>query len=114
MYDNSLHFSDVAEDKAPLGGILRKIFENGYRRLSAADRAGEWHLKQGEYILATIHRDNNTDYPERLNAIFRALADIAEGTAGERVLLLSFLCTPVPRKCWRKLWILCSMRGLSD
>ncbi|MCK9627037.1 MAG: UDP-N-acetylglucosamine 2-epimerase (non-hydrolyzing) [Bacteroidales bacterium] len=84
MYDNSLYFSDVAEEKAPLGGILRKTFENGYRRLSAADRAGEWHLKQGEYILATIHRDNNTDYPERLNAIFRALADIAEGTAGEK------------------------------
>lgn len=79
MYDNSLFFSDVADEKAPLSGILRKVFEVGYRRLSAADRAGEWHLKKGEYILATIHRDNNTDNPERLNDIFRALADIAEG-----------------------------------
>jgi len=79
MYDNSLFFSDVADEKAPLSGILRKVFEDGFKRLSAADRAGEWHLKKGEYVLATIHRDNNTDNPERLNAIFKALADIAEG-----------------------------------
>lgn len=83
MYDNSLFFSDVADEKAPLSGILRKVFEDGYKRLSAADRAGEWHLKNGEYILATIHRDNNTDNPERLNAIFKALADIAEGVTGK-------------------------------
>lgn len=79
MYDNSLFFSDVADEKAPLSGILRKVFKDGFRNLSAADRAGEWHLKRGEYVLATIHRDNNTDNPERLNDIFRALADIAEG-----------------------------------
>ncbi|MEA5005251.1 MAG: UDP-N-acetylglucosamine 2-epimerase (non-hydrolyzing) [Rikenellaceae bacterium] len=79
MYDNSLYFSDVADEKAPLSGILRKVFEDGFRRLSAADRASEWRLKKGEYILATIHRDNNTDNSERLNTIFKALADIAEG-----------------------------------
>ena len=79
MYDNSLFFSDVADEKAPLSGILRKVFKDGFRNLSAADRAGEWHLKRGEYVLATIHRDNNTDNPDRLNAIFKALADIAEG-----------------------------------
>ncbi len=79
MYDNSLFFSDVADEKAPLSGILRKVFEEGYKKLSAADTAGEWHLKKGEYILATIHRDNNTDNAERLNSIFRALSDIAEG-----------------------------------
>lgn len=83
MYDNSLFFSDVAEERAPLNGILRKVFEDAYRRPSAVDRASEWHLKKGEYILATIHRDNNTDNPERLNAIFKALADIAEGVAGK-------------------------------
>ena len=79
MYDNSLFFSDVADEKAPLSGILRKVFKDGYKKLSAADRAGEWHLKKDEYVLATIHRDNNTDNPERLNSIFKALADIAEG-----------------------------------
>ena len=84
MYDNSLFFSDVADEKAPLSGILRKVFKDGFRNLSAADRAGEWHLKKGEFILATIHRDNNTDNPERLNAIFKALADIAEGVTGNK------------------------------
>jgi len=83
MYDNSMFFSDLAEERAPLSGILRKFFENGVRSMSAAERAGEWTLKRGEYVLATIHRDNNTDNPERLNAIFRALVDIADGVPSQ-------------------------------
>ena len=49
MYDNTLHFSGLAQKPADV-------------------------LITGEkYILATIHRDNNTDNPERLSAIFSAL-----------------------------------------
>jgi len=36
-------------------------------------------LAPGRFILGTIHRDNNTDEPDRLNAIFEALNQIAEG-----------------------------------
>ena len=35
-------------------------------------------LQPNNYILATIHRDNNTDNPERLLAIMTALNDIAQ------------------------------------
>jgi UDP-GlcNAc3NAcA epimerase len=58
MYDDSLYFSEIAKQKSE---VLEKH-----------------ELKPGEFILGTIHRDNNTDKPERLNAIFDALNQIAE------------------------------------
>lgn len=53
MYDNSLHFAGIADERSA-------VIE-------------EWSLSNGRYMLATIHRDNNTDIPERLAAIFSAL-----------------------------------------
>lgn len=58
MYDNSLHFSEVAENKT---AILEKH-----------------KLQKNNFILATIHRNNNTDEPERLNSLFGALNSISE------------------------------------
>lgn len=57
MYDNSLYFSTVAESKT---SILAKH-----------------KLQNGNFILATIHRNNNTDEPPRLNALFKSLNDIS-------------------------------------
>ena len=53
MYDNSLHFASIAEEKTDI-----------IQRLELADKP---------FVLATIHRDSNTDHPERLSAIFKAL-----------------------------------------
>lgn len=58
MYDNAIHFSALAESKS---GILEKL-----------------KLQKGDFILATIHRDNNTDNADRLKAIFHSLITIAE------------------------------------
>lgn len=58
MYDNSLYFSEVAEQKTTV------IAKN--------------QLQKNNFILATIHRNNNTDEPERLNALFSALYKISE------------------------------------
>ena len=58
MYDNSLHFSEVAEQKT---NIIAK-----------------YSLQKNNFILATIHRNNNTDEPIRLNALFNALYKISE------------------------------------
>ncbi|MFA6924699.1 MAG: UDP-N-acetylglucosamine 2-epimerase (non-hydrolyzing) [Bacteroidales bacterium] len=58
MYDNTLHFALIAEKKI---NILQKN-----------------NIKQNQYILATIHRDNNTDIPERLRAIFNAINKISK------------------------------------
>lgn len=58
MYDNSLFFSEVAEQKTTI------ISKN--------------ELQKNKFILATIHRNNNTDEPARLNALFSALYSISE------------------------------------
>lgn len=58
MYDNSLYFSEVAETKTTI------ISKN--------------NLEKNKFILATIHRNNNTDEPLRLNALFNALYKISE------------------------------------
>ena len=58
MYDNSLHFASVAEEKTDI-----------IQHLALTDRP---------FILATIHRDSNTDQPERLNAIFEALIQLSQ------------------------------------
>lgn len=58
MLDNSLHYAKVAAERTDI------IARNG--------------LRKADYILATIHRDSNTDNPARLTAIFRAIADVAE------------------------------------
>lgn len=68
MYDNSLHYSQMAEEKCD---IIRRL-----------------GLTKGNYVLATIHRDNNTDNKERLSSIFRALLDIAEQNCMDIVLPL--------------------------
>lgn len=57
MYDNALYFSELAEKKSD---ILR-----------------QYDLAPNNYILATIHRNNNTDSPERFAAIFLALNKIS-------------------------------------
>jgi len=58
MYDNSLHFAEIAETKT--------------------DIIGKLGLKDKSFILATVHRDTNTDYPERLNAIFSAMLKLSK------------------------------------
>lgn len=66
MYDNSLYFSSVAEE-----------------RTSIFSRLG---LGSKPYLLATIHRNANTDDADRLNRIFETLAGISEKN-GRRIIL---------------------------
>ena len=58
MYDNSLNFASIAEEKTD---IIQRL-----------------ELKDKPYILSTIHRDTNTDYPERLGSIFRSIIRLSE------------------------------------
>ncbi|MEO6882514.1 MAG: UDP-N-acetylglucosamine 2-epimerase (non-hydrolyzing) [Bacteroidia bacterium] len=57
MFDNSIYFSEIAEKRTT---ILKEL-----------------ELESGKFILATIHRNNNTDEPKRLNALFSALHKIS-------------------------------------
>ena len=56
MYDNCLHFEPIAEHKS--------------------DILQEHRLSEKSFVLATIHRPANTDSPERLTSIFRALLEL--------------------------------------
>ncbi len=66
MFDNSLYFSELATDRP----IIKEL-----------------GLKPG-FILSTIHRNNNTDDPKRLTAIFEALNAITEKYQKQLVLPL--------------------------
>lgn len=57
MYDNSLYFSKLAGSKTD---ILQRLA-----------------VVSGNFLLATIHRNNNTDEPARLNSLFRSLNSIS-------------------------------------
>ena len=56
MYDNSLYFSEMSEQKSE---ILKEL-----------------EITTDEFILCTIHRDTNTDNTTNLNAIFSAILSI--------------------------------------
>jgi len=58
MYDNTLYFSEMAEKKTD---IIAKM-----------------QLQGKDFILLTIHRNTNTDDPERLNSILNAVNKISE------------------------------------
>ncbi len=66
MYDNSLHFGEQASSE-----ILKRN-----------------EILDNRFILVTIHRDGNTDDPNRLANIFGALSDIWEQTGVRLVLPL--------------------------
>ncbi len=75
MFDNTLFFAELAEKKNPLNQI--KI--NPLNKSAAGGSQSEnITLKENEYILATIHRDSNTEDAYRMKSIFNALLDISE------------------------------------
>jgi UDP-GlcNAc3NAcA epimerase len=57
MYDNSLYYSEIAGQKTTI--------------------LNDHQLSGNDFLLVTIHRNNNTDEPARLNAIFSALQKIS-------------------------------------
>ncbi|MCH4821976.1 UDP-N-acetylglucosamine 2-epimerase (non-hydrolyzing) [Gramella lutea] len=58
MYDNSLYFSRISDEKSD---IIKDL-----------------ELENKEYVLVTVHRNNNTDDPQRLSQIFDGLIDIVK------------------------------------
>ncbi len=65
MYDNSVYFSEVADEKSEL--------------------LEELEIRKGAYILCTVHRNNNTDDCDRLEAIFNSFDQISK--SGKTIVL---------------------------
>lgn len=68
MYDNSLYFAELAGKKSTV------LQQN--------------NLSSENFVLVTIHRDSNTDNPERLTAILEALDEISQEQNIEMILPL--------------------------
>ena len=68
MYDNSLHFSNVSDEKST---ILKDL-----------------DLTADQFVLCTVHRDSNTDIKENMEQIFSALLAIGENSGLKIVLPL--------------------------
>tara|TARA_B100000809_G_scaffold266012_1_gene326882 strand:- start:8216 stop:9364 length:1149 start_codon:yes stop_codon:yes gene_type:complete len=68
MYDNSLYFSKISEEKSTI-----------------LDDLG---LRGKDFILSTIHRPSNTDNKERLEGLMETLLEIAEGNNTQLILPL--------------------------
>lgn len=58
MFDNLVYFAEVADQKTKIMQDLK--------------------LSENDFVLCTIHRDNNTDSPERLHQIISSMCFIAE------------------------------------
>jgi len=56
MYDNSLYFAKVADEKSTI--------------------LSDHNIEKNNYVLSTIHRNDNTDTPERLSQIFESILHI--------------------------------------
>lgn len=67
MYDNSMYFATLAESKSD---VMKRL-----------------DLQPDKYILATIHRDNNTDVPERLTSIIKALTEISKSKPQYKIVM---------------------------
>ncbi|MEN6619382.1 MAG: UDP-N-acetylglucosamine 2-epimerase (non-hydrolyzing) [Rikenellaceae bacterium] len=90
MFDNSLFFAEMAEKVAPLEKIIGPSDKVGPcdKVFGSVGKSDGHTLTPGNYILATIHRDSNTDDSIRLNSIFRALLYIAENRGVDVVIPL--------------------------
>jgi UDP-GlcNAc3NAcA epimerase len=66
MYDNSLFFSELAKDQSKI-----------------LDEIGD--VSSG-FVLATVHRDHNTDDPKRLKSIFESFVKVSE-RSGLKIIL---------------------------
>jgi UDP-N-acetylglucosamine 2-epimerase len=67
MYDSILYYSQIAEKKSTILKDLNLLPNTPHSR-----------LRTPHYYLVTLHRAENTDRPERLKSILRALAEIAK------------------------------------
>lgn len=89
MYDNSMFFADLAEKKSQ---ILQKL-----------------NVKSNDFVLVTIHRNDNTDEAEKLSSILQALLHIAENSDKKIILPLhprtKKQFTELPETAWKNEFI---------
>jgi UDP-GlcNAc3NAcA epimerase len=76
MYDSIIYYAKIAENKSTILSDLD--LSSSTPNALPVRQAGE--RRTPSYYLATLHRAENTDDPERLGSLVRALSRIAEST----------------------------------
>jgi UDP-GlcNAc3NAcA epimerase len=71
MYDSILYYSEIAEETSTILHDLKLFSSSGFLTPNS-------ELKTPNYYLATLHRAENTDNPERLKSILKALEEISK------------------------------------
>lgn len=68
-----------AQQIVPVGDVMYDVaLHHGARSNTTGGMIGKLGLVPGSYVLATVHRAENTDNPERLEAIVNALETVAK------------------------------------
>ncbi len=66
------------ENIIPVGDVMLDVaMHHGARVLAKGAALDRLHLHPGGFVLATVHRAENTDKPDRLGVIVEALAEVA-------------------------------------
>jgi UDP-GlcNAc3NAcA epimerase len=79
MYDSILYYSQMAEKKSTILKDLGLLTQHSAPRIPhSAFRTPNSALRIPHYYLATLHRAENTDHPERLRSILKALKEIGK------------------------------------
>ena len=60
------------------GSPMREVLAHASARIDASDALTAFSLHRGAYVVASLHREENVDHPERLRSLLRALALIPE------------------------------------
>jgi len=77
MYDSILHYSEIAEQTSTILYDLKLFSSSGALTPNSELRTVYFKSRTPNYYLATLHRAENTDNPERLKSILKALEQIA-------------------------------------
>ena len=72
MYDNAIYFSKLVDSSHIASGGAKSVKQG--KKPSLLD---QYKLISNNYILATIHRDNTTDDPDRFSSVFLVLNKIS-------------------------------------
>lgn len=76
-YPNTLS-EGVKQEVLNVGDIMFDVCLMAQQRIDIDARIGKFGLNKGEYFLATLHRQENTDDKERFTTIINALNDLSE------------------------------------
>ncbi len=61
-----------------MGSPMKEVLEHSASRIGQSDVLSRLELEEGEFILASAHREENVDRPDRLEGLLRSLAAVAE------------------------------------